>query len=217
MNSLSYNTDYRTLDVDADIVFLLDTSSFVTRENFVKEKDFVKCMAKVLNVAPEFSRAAVILFGTIPETKVKFDGYRTLNDFNGLVDKAQPFGGSRRIDRSLEEASKVLVDRRRGVPYVVVLVTSGRQSQSGNSISFQDAVNPLDKIGAHTFVVAIGHDPETSKNVLPVPSFNDLQSSVYKMARQIKTASGKYFYVGGFIRNLSKLLSNDFKSSHYQT
>lgn len=212
-----FHSENRTLDVDADIVFLLDASSFVSRENFVKEKDFVKSMAKVLNVAPESSRAAVILIGTFPDTKVTFNEYRTLRDFNELVDKAQSFGGSRRIDRALEEASKVLVDRRRGVPHVVVLVTGGKQSQSGNNIPFENAVKPLDKIGAHTFVVAIGHDPDTLKNVLPVPSFNDLQSRVYKMARQIKTTSGKYFhYVGGFPSNLSKLLQNDFQSSDHQ-
>lgn len=174
-------------------MFLLDASSFVTQDNLIKEKDFVKSIAKILNVAPGSSRAALVLFGTSPVTKIKLNGYRTLSDFNRLVDQAQTVGGSRRMDRALEEASKVLADRRRGVPQVVVLVTTGKQSSSGNGVPFEDAVKPLEKLGAHTFVVAIGHVPDTSTNVLPVLSFNDLQSRVYYMARQIKTISGMAF------------------------
>lgn len=74
-------------------MFLLDSSSFVTENNFVKEKEFVKALAKFLNVDPESSRASVVLFGSFPNTEIKFGDYRTLNDFNRLLDQTRLFGG----------------------------------------------------------------------------------------------------------------------------
>lgn len=185
-----YYVDQQPLDVDADLVFLIDASSFVTRDNLIKEKDFVKSLAKFLNVSPEASRAALVLFGTLPNTEVKFNDYSALRDFNDRVDQARALGGFRRMDRALDEATNVLADRRRGVPHVVVLVTTGKQSRSEDSISLDEALEPLEKLGVHTFVVAIGHDPDTSTHVLSLPSIDDLPSRVYNMAKQIKSTSG---------------------------
>lgn len=75
------------LDVDVDIVFLLDVFSFVFWENFVKEKDFVKFMVKVLNVVFGFFRVVVILIGIFFDMKVMFNEYCILRDFNEFVDK----------------------------------------------------------------------------------------------------------------------------------
>ena len=171
---------------------MVDASSFVSRDNLIKEKDFVKSLAKFLNVAPEASRAALILFGTLPNTEIKFSDYLTLRDFTDRVDQARALGGFRRMDRALDEAANVLNAKRRGVPHIVVLVTTGKQSRSEDAIPLDDALEPLEKLGTHTVVVAIGHDPDTLTHVLPVPSFDDLPSRVYDMAKQIKNASGMY-------------------------
>ena len=173
-------------------MFLIDASSFVTRDNLIKEKNFVKSLAKFLNVAPEASRASLVLFGTLPNTELRFNDSRTLGDFSDGVDKARALGGFRRIDRALDEAANVLVDKRRGVPHIVVLVTTGKQSRSDDGIPLDGALEPLEKLGAHTFVVAIGHDPDTSTNVLSVPSIDGLSSGVYNMAKRIKNTSGMY-------------------------
>ena len=93
----------------------------------------------------------------------------------------------------MEKASEILEDGRRGVPYIVVLVTSGWQSRSDESIiPVEDAMERLQKLGAQTFVVAIAHEPvNTSAEILPVASFDELPSRVYGIARNIKVASGK--------------------------
>lgn len=178
------------LDFDADIVFLMDASSFVTQDNLIDEKYFVKSLAKFLNVSPGASRAALVLYGTFHNTEIRFNDSRSLRDFSDRVDLAQAVGGLRRMDVALKEATNVLAEKRRGVPHVVVLVTTGEQSSSIDGIPLDDALEPLENLGAHTFVVAIGHDPDTSTNVLPVPSFNALPSRAYDMARQIKITSG---------------------------
>ena len=178
------------LDFDADIVFLMDGSSFVTQGNLNDEKDFVKSLAKFLNVSPGTSRAALVLYGTFSITEMRFNDSRSLRDFSDGVDLAQAVGGLRRMDIALKEATDLLVDKRRGVPHVVVLVTTGEQSSSVDGIPLDDALAPLENRGVHTFVVAIGHDPDTSTNILRVPSFKALPSRAYDMARQIKFISG---------------------------
>ena len=178
------------LDFDADIVFLMDGSSFVTQGNLNDEKDFVKSLAKFLNVSPGTSRAALVLYGTFSITEMRFNDSRSLRDFSDGVDLAQAVGGLRRMDIALKEATDLLIDKRRGVPHVVVLVTTGEQSSSVDGIPLDDALAPLENRGVHTFVVAIGHDPDTSTNILRVPSFKALPSRAYDMARQIKFISG---------------------------
>ena len=77
------------------------------------------------------------------------------------------------------------------MPYIVILVTSGRDSSGLDNVSVEVAMESLENLGAHNFVVAIAHDPEnTSADVLPVASFDDLPLRVYDIARYIKKASG---------------------------
>lgn len=178
------------LDFDADIVFLMDASSFVTQANLIDEKDFVKSLAKFLNVSPGTSRAALVVYGTSSITEMLFNDSRSLRDFSEGVDLVRAVGGLRRMDVALKEATNLLADKRRGVPHVVVLVTMGEQSPSVDGVPLDDALEPLEDLGVHTFVVAIGHDPDTSTNILRVPSFKALPSQAYDMARQIKIISG---------------------------
>ena len=49
-------------DIDADIIFIIDSSSDVTPENYVREKSLVKDMARYLNVSAGGSRAALITY-----------------------------------------------------------------------------------------------------------------------------------------------------------
>lgn len=178
------------LDFDADIVFLMDASSFVTQANLIDEKDFVKSLAKFLNVSPGTSRAALVVYGTSSITEMLFNDSRSLRDFSEGVDLVRAVGGLRRMDVALKEATNLLADKRRGVPHVVVLVTTGEQSSGVDGVPLDDALEPLENLGVHTFVVAIGHDPDTSTNILRVPSFKALPSQAYDMARQIKIISG---------------------------
>ena len=186
----SLYTVQQPLDFEADIVFLMDGSSFVTQSNLIDEKDFVKSLARFLNVSPGTSRAALVLYGTFSITEMRFNDSRSWRDFSDGVDLAQAVGGLRRMDIALKEATNLLADKRRGVPHVVVLVTTGEQSSSEGDIPLDDALEPLENLGVQTFVVAIGHDPATSTNILRVPSFKALPSRAYDMARQIKFISG---------------------------
>ena len=79
---------------DEYIIFLLDSSSAVRPEQFKIEKDFIKTLARYLNVgSTEKTKAAVVNYGSFPFTGVQFDGYSTLRDFQSGVDRMVPSKG----------------------------------------------------------------------------------------------------------------------------
>lgn len=72
----------------------MDSSSAVKPGQFRKEKDFIKNLAKYLNVgSADKTKAAVVNYGSFPSTSVKFDDYSTLRDFESGVDRITPAKG----------------------------------------------------------------------------------------------------------------------------
>lgn len=88
----------------ADVIFMLDSSSRVTPEDYLNEKEFVKLIARYLNITPGKSRGSVIIFSTNATPILPFDGYTTMSDFNAVIDRASQLSGSRRIDRAFRLA-----------------------------------------------------------------------------------------------------------------
>ena len=84
---------------------MLDSSSRVTPEDYVKEKEFVKLIARYLNITPGKSRGSVIVFSTDAIPILPLDGYSTMHDFNSNIDKAPQLSGKRRIDRAFGAAA----------------------------------------------------------------------------------------------------------------
>lgn len=190
----------RPMDVDADVIFIMDSSTDVSREDYMKEKDFVKRMARYLNVSPRKSRAAVLTFGSQSTVVVTFDGYGTISGLDQAVDKAAYVGGARRTDRALQAAASLLDDARALVPRLVLLITAGRQSQESGARPPDVAVRPVRANGGKVFAVAIGsgYDPrelrlvvDTPQDIFSLSSFSDLQK------REVSIA-------GGIVRGTSK-------------
>lgn len=146
-------------DFSAEVVFLVDASTTVSPSNFELEKKFVKTASKSLQVSPDKTRAAVITYSDSTENVVELGKYQTLADFEFKVDSARLLRGVRRMDKALESAANTLKKSRPGVPRLVVLLTAGRQIPGSNTLD--SAVQPLRNLGAQTFVVAIGNQPDT--------------------------------------------------------
>ena len=63
-------------------------------EKFKKQKDFIKPLAKYLNVgSTNKTKAAVINYGRFPFTSVKFDDSSNLREFEDGVDRMTPRQG----------------------------------------------------------------------------------------------------------------------------
>lgn len=102
-------------DFDADVIFMLDSSSRVTPQDFTKEKEFVKLIARYLNIAPGKSRGSVIVFSTNANPLLSFDGYSSMSEFNIVIDRAPQLSGKRRIDRAFGAAATLFQNARPSV------------------------------------------------------------------------------------------------------
>lgn len=91
----------------ADVVFLMDSSTDVSAPIFLREKAFVKNLARTLKIDTGGSRGAVVAFGESSILIVDLNSYRSPEQFRLFVDRARYIGGDRRMDRALEEAAKV--------------------------------------------------------------------------------------------------------------
>ena len=103
----------------ADVIFLLDSSSRVTPEDYLREKEFVKLIARYLNITPGKSRGSVIIFSSEVTPILPFGGYTTMSEFSAAIDRAPQLSGSRRIDRAFGVAATLFTNARPNVLKVI--------------------------------------------------------------------------------------------------
>ena len=180
---------------------MIDSSSAVTLEDYKKEKEFVKYLARYLNVSPGNSRAALITYGDRASEVVGFDINRPFSNFEAAVDRATFLGGDRRIDRSLDKTSEIMADARPTLTKIFVLLTSGKQASAFGSKTPGEAAAPLLKGGVYSYVVAISRQPDISElrpvvqessHIFRMASFDDLRSGWTTVGDIIVDTSSKY-------------------------
>lgn len=138
------------------MIFLLDSSGFVLAKNLILEKNFVKLMARLLNLENNRTRAALFAFGDNPELQISFDGYEDREAFDAAVNKVPHLQGNRRIDKAFKSAADLLRSKSRPtVPSYVVLLTTGTQTLASDTRSLADASQEIRKYGGRIFVVAV--------------------------------------------------------------
>ena len=172
-----------------DVVFLVDSSSKLSPENFSKIKDFVKSLANNMGVPSKTSRAAVIFFDSLTRIPIRFETVRDFRSFSRILNTEQQIGGGRRMDRALQSAASIV---QQGRPSVVILVTGG--SSDPDARPLDTAVQPLRAKEAKTFAVVIGSSSlvtevapsvEDPRDVLQVLSFDDLQFKSESLAARV--------------------------------
>lgn len=194
------------MDVTADIVFMVDSSASVGNPNFKKEKEFVKSLARLVNVTSEKSRVAVIAYSRSTIPVVRFDGYQSLDDLDTKLDDMPLLGESyRRMDVALQSAAQILNSARQHTPKIAVLLTAGRQIPGG--VSLDTAARPLRNLNVTVIVVAVGQqynkqelDPVVSeqKDLFEIESFNVLLSRARTIGKAIEEKSGNLPSILGY-------------------
>lgn len=184
--------------MDADILFIMDSSYEVNQEEYKSEKDFIKSLIRSLNVSLDTSRAALISYGDLGSLNSRFIGLKSLSDFDKLVDNATYVGGERRIDRALEKSTQILNEARAGSSKFVIFLTGGRQASSGKPLD--EVVGPLRENGVKTYVITIGKKSDAQElrplvaspeDLVSLLSFKELNSQISKIARHISEKAGK--------------------------
>ena len=188
---------------DADIIFLVDTSAGVSREQFDQQKQFVRRMARYFLISPLGPRAAFATYGSSAYTVIDFSGYSSDAEFSLKINSARFLGGTRRIDQALDHAAKMFQETGRVGLRIVILLTTGNYYTGAGASSVSSAMMPLRSLDAHLYVIGIGSQftplmfkqmVREPKDIFQAPSFNDLTSRQFLIARQLRLTTNACKY-----------------------
>ena len=182
----------------------MDSSFDVTQQDYFQQKRFVKFLARELRVSPSGNQAAVIAYGKIDYTAVRFGSFSTLTAFDSAVDSAIYVGGARRIDRALEAAGNMISTRSPTALKKIILLTGGRTSVKPGSDDLGRSVKILRDLEAKIYIIAFGkfHNTQNLRRVVrkpqdvhSVPDGSHLVSYVQSVGQHISSDSGEKFVV----------------------
>lgn len=165
-----------------DLVFALDASAGVGRDNFSTLRDFVSSLSVQFDVNRDVAQVALVAYGRRATTVFNLDAHDTGSAILKAVGDASYIGGVASTGSALlhihSDVLTVTKGARPGVNKVVVVVTDG----SGGD----DAVVPAQKIrdnGVSVFVIGIGDVQKerllqiagSEEHLISVPSYEDLK------------------------------------------
>ncbi|KAJ7380115.1 hypothetical protein OS493_010826 [Desmophyllum pertusum] len=104
------------LDISADMLFLLDSSSVISRANYGKELSFLQKIVELFNISPRYVRAGIIPYGNTAELSIPLGSHTTNEAINRSIDLLPYMGGNKRIDRALKLANQTFSKARPMVP-----------------------------------------------------------------------------------------------------
>lgn len=180
-------------------MFLIDSSTHVSPEDWELQKQLVKSLAYHFNVSGSGPRASTVKYASDAETVANF----TDSNFIEKLENAAPLRQPRRFDNVIYHAARLInITKQRRGPVLVILLTGGRQDRVSVSVHLDNAVKALRMNGARTYVVAIGRRASHSYLVPLVSRDQDIFSinkSTYlpvvakSLAMNIRTLFGKNF------------------------
>ncbi|XP_069837861.1 von Willebrand factor A domain-containing protein 2 [Dendropsophus ebraccatus] len=138
-----------------DLVYVLDASSAVGAENFLRVLDFMTMTSLQFDINRDVTQVGLVVYGSQPQTVFGLDVHETSSSLLRAINRAQYRGGPPSTGGALlhvyNEVMTVQKGARPGVKKAVVLVTDGRGSE--------DAAVPAQKLrddGISIFTVGIG-------------------------------------------------------------
>ncbi|XP_036399886.1 von Willebrand factor A domain-containing protein 2 [Megalops cyprinoides] len=165
-----------------DLVFVLDASAGVGRENFARLRDFVRSASVQFDINRDVAQIALVAYGRRPVTAFDLDAHDSgAAVLRAIGEVAYLGGGSSTGSALLHVHSQVLTvhkGARPGVNKAVVVITDGAGGE--------DAAVPAQKIrdnGVSVFAIGIGDVQRDSllrmagseDHMISVPSYEDLK------------------------------------------
>ncbi|KAM8909698.1 uncharacterized protein col7a1l [Spinachia spinachia] len=170
----------------ADIVFLVDESSSIGANNFIKMKDFIFRVATYFpSIGPQGTQIAVVHYSDEPRIEFCLSDFKDRNSVLKALRALRYGGGNTRTGKGisyvLQELFQESLGMRQDVAHILVLITDGRA---------QDDVLPPSRIARAlgVSVLAIGVSnadmeelnkiaaPTSYKNIFYSPTFDDFPS-----------------------------------------
>ena len=169
-----------------DIMFVIDTSSYVGLANFKRVKNFVKNVIRYFRIAPSHVRVGVVTYSTFVRNDFNLNSYKDLRQVLLAIDRIPYVRGQEYTNRALNYVRRFSFTYRYGArPHVInvaIVITNGR---SNNLLWTTDQADFLKRKDVKVFVVAIGEvymlgveriaSVPYTWFVVRVPSYNELQ------------------------------------------
>ena len=189
-------------DYKAEVIYVVDSSSFVGLDNYRTEKDFVKSLARVLNHSPSHTQSSVIIFDSFVETPIRMGSYGEIGSFSEAVNNLRYLGdSSSRLDLALAFAARGFSSNRPEVPKIIIVITNKDPPNRG----------PIDKLASNirqegkvVHVIAVGNEanfPHLQRLVVrpedmyTPKAFADLMSYVPSIASNILARELKSYLI----------------------
>lgn len=186
------------LEITADIMFLVDSSSAIPRATYGDQLNFLQAIVNQFRISPRYVRASVISYGNTARLSIPF-GTRTTNAaMNRSIDSLPYVGGQKRIDRALWLANQTFLQARRLVPKILLILTHGGQlADVGTNLRLP--VKALRDQGVSIFAIAIGDGVDYSTlnyivendNLIVDKSYKSLEPYLPPAASYIRVKSGE--------------------------
>ncbi|XP_056223924.1 collagen alpha-1(VII) chain isoform X3 [Seriola aureovittata] len=170
----------------ADIVFLVDESSSIGPNNFIKMKDFIfRVVTYFPVIGPQGTQIAVVHYSDEPRIEFRLSDFKERNSVLRALRALRYGGGNTKTGKGisyvLQELFQESLGMRQDVPHVLVLITDGRA---------QDNVVPPSRVaralGVSVLAVGVSNAdadelnkiaaPTSYKNIFFSPTFDDFPS-----------------------------------------
>lgn len=186
------------LEITADMLFLLDSSSAIPRASYGKELNFLQKIVGLFKVSPRYVRAGIIPYGNRAELTIRLGSHTTNGAINRSIETIPYIGGNKRIDRALKLANQTFSQARPLVPKILLIHTHGGQlADPGTDLRLP--VQALLDQGVSIFAVAVGEGVDYSRlnqivrsnNVIADKSLESLEPYLPPAASYMRVKSGK--------------------------
>lgn len=182
--------------IPQDIVYMVDSSSYVGVDHFLKQLQFIKDNIKYYNLDPQCTRISVVTYNSNVYNQFYLNAYSTKQELYNAIDaiQYQPGGSSNTYD-VINYAYKYSFTAehggRTGVPHYGILVTGSTSSNSGQTVA---AAGAAQQNGMILLTVGIGNGvsqgelsgiASSKKNQFSSQNFNALSTVAEPLATRI--------------------------------
>ncbi|XP_072221652.1 collagen alpha-1(XII) chain isoform X2 [Leuresthes tenuis] len=178
----------------ADLVFLVDGSWSVGRENFQHIRSFIAALAGAFDIGEDKTRVAVVQYSTDTRTEFPLTSHPRRGDLLQAINTLPYKGGNTMtgdaIDYLLKNIFTEAAGSRKGFPKVAMIITDGKSQDP-----VEEHAKRLRNIGVEIFVLGIkGADEDElreiastphSKHVYNVPNFDLIQEVQKKIITEV--------------------------------
>uniref|UniRef100_A0A3Q2T1R2 Collagen alpha-1(XII) chain n=1 Tax=Fundulus heteroclitus TaxID=8078 RepID=A0A3Q2T1R2_FUNHE len=178
----------------ADLVFLVDGSWSVGRENFKHIRSFIGALAGAFDISADKTRVAVVQYSTDTRTEFPLNRYTRRGDLLQAINSLPYKGGNTMTGDAIDYLIKNIFTEasgsRKGFPKVAMIITDGKSQDP-----VEEHAEKLRNIGVEIFVLGIkGADEDElreiaskphNKHVYNVPNFDLIQEVQKKIITEV--------------------------------